>query len=382
MNNLKSFIIFVSLVLLIYGGANTYIYRRISTLSHLSGGWALALKLGLLFCILAYPVSRSLFSVKALGVPLTWIGGFWLAAMTYLLLGFLLTDLVRFSDLMFGWFPNWLTGDQIRTDRIFVAGLGGLIVIVLIVGRLIAMNPSVRTVQLKVDQLPEGKDGYKVVLFSDVHLGSLVGKEFLNRLVDQVNGLNADLILIPGDVFDENPAHVPWATEPLSRFRAKDGVIVSTGNHEFYSDLKACVQMVKDAKLTILRDETVTIPGTAVVVGLDDITASRQFSAKTVPISDIIKDVDPSLPVLVLNHTPGRIAEARLAGVDLIVSGHTHGGQLWPFDYITRMVYGVKRGVTVYDKMNFFLTVGAGIWGPPIRIGASPEVVVMELRRG
>jgi len=341
----------------------------------------MALKITLLFLILAYPAARFAHSFKPLATPLTWVGGFWLAAMVYALFGFAVVDLFRLSDRLFHWFPALITANRVRTGQMFLAGGGGILLLALIVGRLIALSPAVREVELKIDRLPPEREGYRVALLSDAHLGTLVSKKFLDRLTAQVNSLNPDLTLIPGDVFDENLRETPWAVEGLSRFRARDGVIVSTGNHEFYANVKACVDVLQEARLSVLRDEYITIPGTVVVAGLDDITGSRQFGGRPKPIVNVIAGADTTLPLFVMHHTPIRMEEAAAAGADLFVSGHTHGGQLWPFSYVTRMVFKVKSGLTMFGKMNFFLTVGAGTWGPPIRLGATPEVILFRLSR-
>ncbi len=368
------------MALMIYGGANYYIYRRVVGTAHFGGGLGTALKVGLLFCILAYPLSRFSFAIRPVSVPLTWIGGFWLAAMAWAVLALVVIDFVRLSDLLFGWFPNWLTGNRVLAGQRLLVGGIVLMILALTAGRIIAANPVVRNLELSIEQLPKEKDGYRVVLFCDTHLGTLKGLGFLNRVVEMVNSQNADLVLIPGDVFDESPRRIPWAIEPLSRLKAKDAVVVSMGNHEYYAGPAESIKVFREAGLTFLRDQAIEIPGTAVVAGMDDITGSRQYGEKLVPLRSYIEGFDPNLPLIVLHHTPVRREEAREAGADLMVSGHTHGGQQWPFEYITRMVFGVKRGLTKFGEMNFFLTVGVGTWGPPIRLGATPEIIVFTLR--
>lgn len=380
MSNLKSFIFFISMVLLIYGGTNYYVYRRVVTTAHLGGGFGLALKIALLVCILAFPLARFTIALKPVTVPLSWIGGFWLAALAWAVIAFAFIDLVRLTDLMFGWFPNWLTGNPAFSGQRLLAGGAILMILALVTGRIIAANPVVRNVDLMVRQLPAAKNGYRIVLFSDVHLGTLNGLSFFNRIVNKVNSLNADLVLIPGDVFEESPRHLPWAAEALGRIRAKDAVVVSMGNHEYYAGEGESIKAFRDAGLTFLRDKAFEIPGTAVVAGMDDITGSRQYGTKPVPLKSYIESFDQNLPLIVLHHTPVRREEAKEAGADLMVSGHTHGGQQWPFYYITRMVFGVERGLTKFGDLNFFLSVGVGTWGPPIRLGATPEIVVFTLR--
>jgi len=368
------------MVLLIYGGANYYIYRRVVTSANLSGGLALAIKVALLVLILAYPLSRFTFAIRPISIPLTWAGGFWLAAMAWAVLAFAVIDLVRLTDLIFGWFPNWITGNPwFGAQRLLAVGTL-LMILALTAGRIIAANPVIRNFELNMAQLPKDKSGYKVVVFSDTHLGTLKGPGFLDKVVRLVNAQNPDLVLIPGDVYDESPRHLPWSVEGLRKLKAHDAVVVSMGNHEYYSGEGESIKSFREAGLTFLRDKAIEIPGTAVVAGMDDITGSKQYGNKPVPLKSYIEGLDSSLPLFVLHHTPVRREEARDAGADLMVSGHTHGGQQWPFDYITRMVFGVKRGLTKIGDLNFFLTVGVGTWGPPIRLGASPEIVVFTLK--
>ena len=300
--------------------------------------------------------------------------------MCYALIAFAFTDLVRLTDLTFGWFPNCLTGDRVRVGRILLASGTGVIVVLLIVGRMIAAHPVVRNLELTFDRLPGDKDGYRVVLFSDVHLGTIIGEKFLNRLIDQVNDLKPDLILIPGDLVDEPPRYIPWAKEPLKRLKARDGVIVSMGNHEYYHGAGESVKLFTESGFIFLRDQAIEIPGTVVVAGMDDLTGSRQYKEKPFPLNNYTANINKNLPLIILHHTPARIEEVREAGADLMVSGHAHGGQQWPFEYITRMVFKVKSGLTKFGDLNFFLTTGVGTWGPPIRIGATPEIVVFTLK--
>lgn len=368
------------MVLLIYGGTNYYIYRRVVQAAQLSGNWSITLKFALLFVIVAFPVSHMINGIKPL-TPVVWIGAVWLAVMAYAVLIFALIDLVRITDLIFGWFPNWLTGNPVLTGQRLLLGGTAIMAVLMIIGGIIAANPVVKNFNLSIKGLPENSNGYKVVLFSDTHLGVIRNEKFLNKVVDLANRQNADLVLIPGDVFDEPPRRLPWVADVLSRLRAKDGVVVSMGNHEYYSGEGEAIKVFRDAGLIFLRDQAFEIPGVAVVAGMDDVTGSRQYGAKPVPLKSYLEDFDPNLPLFVLHHTPVRRDEAREAGADLMVSGHTHGGQQWPFDYLTRMIFGVKRGLTKFGDMNFFLTIGAGTWGPPIRLGATPEIVVFSLNQ-
>ncbi|MFN3821749.1 MAG: metallophosphoesterase, partial [bacterium] len=132
--------------------------------------------------------------------------------------------------------------------------------------------------------------------------------------------------------------------------------------------------------IRVLRNEAVSVGGIFNLIGLNDLTGSRQFGEHQVPIAELMNKIDPLLPTLLLHHTPWRYQEAQNAGVEVMFSGHTHGGQLWPFGYITQKVYSVKYGLTKMGDLQFILTNGAYTWGPPIRVGAPGEVVVVNMR--
>lgn len=382
MNNHRAFVVFVTVALLIYSSINYYVFRRIVQSASLVGSTDTALRAFLLFCILCYPLSRMPFFGRAVANGLEWVGAFWLAVVVYAVLIIIVIDFARLTDLFTGWLPNSITADPRLSARWALGYSGGLVVVLLIVGRILAVHPVVRTLEIPLARLPEGKDGYRIVEFSDIHLGGLVGIDRLNKIVDKANSLSPDLILLPGDIIDEPPRRLKWAIEPLKRLRARDGVMASMGNHDYYSGPVEAMKMFERAGILLLKDRSVVIPGTAVISGLDDVSSSREFGQKPVPVASFTSGFDPSLPMIVMHHTPMRVKEIADAGADLMISGHTHGGQLWPFDYITRAVYGVRRGLSRIGKMQLFLGVGVGTWGPPIRIGATPEIVVMVLRKG
>ncbi len=366
-------------MLLLYGGINFYIYRRILIGAALTGGWNWALKIVLITLMSSYLLGRNLVSIKWLGTPLIWLGSIWFAIMTYAFILCLLVDIAKGFDLLTGWFPNLISSNLIRAGRITLIMGTILIVCLTILGNIASHNVMVRKVDLVLNKLPAEHKNYKITYFADVHLGSLVGINHLQKIVEKVNSTEPDLILIGGDIIDEPAGRLRWADEPLKQLKAPDGVWAVLGNHEFYDGLDASLVFMQDVGIKVLRNEAKIIPGKLSIAGLDDASATRQFRGVIKPVKQIIKEADPNLPIVLLHHTPLRYREAAKAGVDLMLSAHTHGGQLWPFDYITYLVYGVKRGLCQIDGMNFYLTTGAGTWGPPVRIGASPEIVVFTL---
>ena len=380
MANLKSFIMFVSVALLVYTATNYYIYRRAVQAASAAGWAGVALRVVLLTAILAYPLGRALGGSWGVSKIFIWVGSFWFAAMSYSLLIVLLVDLIRFGDLLTGWLPSWVLGDRIQSGRMVFAVSAVMIGMLLLGGHIRSLYPVIHEVPITLDKLSPERGEYRIALFADTHLGELVGERRMSRIADQVNNLNVNLCLIVGDLVDESPKHLEWAVEPLKKLTAPDGVWAVTGNHEFYAGIEESTALMERAGIKLLRDSVVEIPGELSLIGLDDVTGSRQFQRSVKPISELVGAANRNLPTLLMHHSPLRLQEAERAGVDLMISGHTHRGQIWPFGYIAQAVYGVDTGLTQIGRMKFYLTTGAGTWGPPVRVGARPEIVVLVLK--
>lgn len=382
MNNWRAFILFVSAILLVYGGVNWLIYRRVCGAAGLPGGWGVALKVVLWALILAYPMGRLLQGRTFIASPLIWVGSFWLAAMTYAFLFVILIGLLEWLDTATGWLPYWVVGRPRLTARVLL--LGGVVLIggVLIGGRMSALRTKLSTVEIRLPHWKGKSESARLVAFADTHFGALVGEKRAAALVRLVASLEPDALLIVGDMIDEPVGRVEWLGKYLPSLKTRWGVWAVTGNHEYYSGVEEATRKFEEWGIRVLRNEAAVVGEKFNLVGIDDRTGSRQFGELMVPISRLMERVDPSLPTILLHHTPLRYEEASSCGVDLMLSAHTHGGQLWPLGYITRWVYGVKEGMSRIGDMSFYLTTGTYTWGPPIRVGAPSEVVVIELKGG
>ncbi|WP_222272377.1 metallophosphoesterase [Modestobacter marinus] len=244
--------------------------------------------------------------------------------------------------------------------------------------------PVVQRVPITLQGLSPALDGFRIVTFSDGHLSPTYGGRRFERLVEIVNAQRPDVVAIVGDLVDGEVDELRSDVAPLADLVSEQGVFFVTGNHEYYVDTRAWLRHLPTLGVEILRNERMPLRrGTATfdLAGIDDRTAA----ASGVPghganLDAALDGRDDATPVVLLAHQPVQVEQAAAAGVDLQLSGHTHGGQLWPFDYVMTLDQPIIDGLTQFGDTQLYVTRGAGYWGPPMRIGARPEVTVVELR--
>jgi hypothetical protein len=244
--------------------------------------------------------------------------------------------------------------------------------------------PVVRRVPVTLARLDPALDGLRIVTFSDGHLSATYGGRRFERLVEMVNAQRPDVVAIVGDLVDGEVAELREEVAPLADLVSAQGVFFVTGNHEYFSGADAWVRHLPTLGVDVLRNERVPIGrggATVDLAGIDDRTAaSSGVPGHGADLDAALDGRDDAIPVVLLAHQPVVVEQARSAGVDLQLSGHTHGGQLWPFDYAIRLDQPSVEGLTRHGDTQLYVTSGAGYWGPPMRIGARPEITVVELR--
>jgi predicted MPP superfamily phosphohydrolase len=244
--------------------------------------------------------------------------------------------------------------------------------------------PVVRRVPITLAGLDPALDGFRIVTFSDGHLSATYGGRRFERVVELVNAQRPDVVAIVGDLVDGEVAELREDVAPLADLVSEQGVFFVTGNHEYFVDAEAWVRHLRTLGVDVLRNERVAIRrGTSSfdLAGIDDRTAARSgVPGHGADLDAALDGRDDATPVVLLAHQPVMVEQARAAGVDLQLSGHTHGGQLWPFDYVIRLDQPSVEGLSRFGDTQLYVTAGAGYWGPPMRIGARPEVTVVELR--
>jgi uncharacterized protein len=244
--------------------------------------------------------------------------------------------------------------------------------------------PVVRRVPVTLANLDPALDGLRIVTFSDGHLSATYGGRRFERLVELVNEQRPDVVAIVGDLVDGDVSELREEAAPLADLVSEEGVFFVTGNHEYFVDTNAWLRHLPTLGVDVLRNERVAIRrGSAAfdLAGIDDRTAaSSGLVGHGADLDAALDGRDDGVPVVLMAHQPVLVEQAAAAGVDLQLSGHTHGGQLWPFDYAIRLDQPSVEGLSRHGDTQLYVTSGAGYWGPPMRVGARPEVTVVELR--
>ncbi|SBT53156.1 hypothetical protein GA0070621_4689 [Micromonospora narathiwatensis] len=243
--------------------------------------------------------------------------------------------------------------------------------------------PQLDRVRIPLAKLPRGMDGLRIATVSDIHLGPLRGRSHTERIVAMINRLDADLVAVVGDLVDGSVAELGEAAEPLRGLRSRYGSFFVTGNHEYYSGVEEWVREVDRLGLRVLQNERQEIHargGVLDLAGVNDVSATGTGLAAPADYAAALGDRDPSRPVVLLAHQPVAVHEAAKFGVDLQLSGHTHGGQMAPFNLLVGLQQPVVSGLGEVDGTKVYVTNGAGFWGPPVRVGAPPQVTLVELR--
>ncbi|MEV8506686.1 metallophosphoesterase [Actinoplanes sp. NPDC051475] len=238
-------------------------------------------------------------------------------------------------------------------------------------------GPRLDRVQLPLAKLPPAMDGTRLAVVSDIHLGPLTGVAHTQRIVDLINSVDADIVCVVGDLVDGSVAELGKSAAPLAGIKSRRGAYFVTGNHEYYSGFQEWVVEVERLGVRPLRNERLEIDGLD-LAGVNDLGGADVGDAPD--FERALGDRDPARPVVLMAHQPVAAREAAPYGVDLQVSGHTHGGQMVPFNLLVRLQQPVVSGFGEVDGVPVYVTNGAGFWGPPVRVGAPPQVSVIDLR--
>ncbi|MEV6650455.1 metallophosphoesterase [Streptomyces sp. NPDC051219] len=237
-------------------------------------------------------------------------------------------------------------------------------------------GPRVKRVTVPLAKLPRGAHGFRIAVVSDIHLGPVLGRAHTQRIVDTINSTQPDLVAVVGDLVDGSVADLGSAAEPLARLRSRHGTYFVTGNHEYFSGAQAWIDHVRELGMRPLENARTELPGFD-LAGVNDIAGESEGDGP-----DFVRalgDRDRGRAAVLLAHQPVVIHDAVKYGVDLQLSGHTHGGQMWPGNLIADQANPTLAGLERYGDTQLYVSRGAGAWGPPVRVGAPSDITVVQL---
>ncbi|MDJ1138288.1 metallophosphoesterase [Streptomyces iconiensis] len=253
-----------------------------------------------------------------------------------------------------------------------VAGLGTTAA-----GAVSVLNgPTLKTVTVPLAKLGRRAHGYRIAVVSDIHLGPILGRGHTQRIVDTINGAQPDLVAIVGDLVDGSVADLGPAAEPLRQLRARDGSFFVTGNHEYFGDAREWIDHLRELDVHPLENARRELPGFD-LAGVNDVQGEDQGEGPD--FKKALGDRDTSRASVLMAHQPVQIHEAVDHHVGLQLSGHTHGGQLWPGPLLAELANPTVAGLERYGDTQLYVTRGAGAWGPPVRVGAESDVTIVKL---
>ena len=332
-----------------------------------------------------------------------WPGYLWFGLVVYLFLTLLVLEPLRLA--LRGWvkrkstvatvsagpalpgLPDKPSAPPSLNRRVFLArasavAAGAASVGLVGVGAATALGPpDLLQLPVRLRRLDPAFRGFRIAVVSDIHLGPLAGRAHTERIVETINEAAPDLVAIVGDLVDATVEELGAAAEPLRDLASPEGTFFVTGNHEYFvEDTSSWLAELERLGVHPLRNENTAIRrgGAAFdLVGVNDIAGEQRGDPPD--FGRALTGIDASRPTILLAHQPVQVSEAAARGVDLQLSGHTHGGQMWPFHYIVRLAQPSLAGLSTVNDTQLYVTRGAGFWGPPVRIGAQPDVTVLSL---
>lgn len=294
---------------------------------------------------------------------LQWISGFWMAILGY---SFIVLPVANMIHLLF------------KKKKLFWVGIGVMFfyVFIFIYGSYLAWVPVVRTYNIELNKKSEMK-AIKIFMASDLHLGQMVGRDHLDKLVALVEEEKPDIILLPGDIINDKiqPYLKKKMGESLGKLDAPLGVYAVLGNHDYYgNDMKVILAEMDKLGIQVLMDNFIMINDFYLVGRKEHTDKTRK------ELSTYLKGLDKSKPIIMMDHQPKDLKEAEVNGADLLLSGHTHKGQLAPANLLTHLIYENDYGYLKKGELHSLVSSGFGLWGPPLRIGSQAEVMVINVK--
>ncbi len=368
------FTVFLTIVLTIWLAEHLYVGSRLLSLPVFSSGWTRRGVVAVMVVgFFAYFVGRA---ASAKGwYNAAWIfeygGGLWMGTVFLLLAGFVVVDLATLGGFVL---KPWIPGLRIAAVVLALAGalagwIGGLVV------------PRVVRLEVPVPGLAETADGLRILQVSDLHLGAMAGRRRIDQIRSLIGETRPEIVVMTGDLVDGDVAAVRRLVPELRQIRAPRGVFAVLGNHEYYGrgGPEASREVFGEAGFELLENRNVEAAPGVFLAGVPDDRGAGQTGHPRADLSATLDGVPEGAVIILLQHSPGDEEMADELGVDLMLNGHTHGGQIWPFNFLVAGPYPHYAGVRQVGRMVQVVSRGAGLWGPPMRLFAPADVVLVTL---
>lgn len=359
-----AFVTFFVVFLSIYGGMNYFVYTQLADYFKLTGGIRLLIQLIFWFSASSYVFARFLKKFKYTFI-ISYLGSIWMGLLSISLFVLIIKEALLYilSDY----------NHEINTIAIVLIPILTIISIAIVL-----KGPKLKTVEIKYNKTI--KEDISIVHLSDIHLGLLTSMGWVEALVKRVNSLKPDLILITGDMVDDEYDKVKKFAPLFKSFDSKLGTYAVSGNHEVYAGFPGFKKFCDEASIEIIDNKRVELDNVT-LVGVDD-SSNRRAVAPKVELSDLLTDSDPTKLRIFLSHQPVKFREAVDKGIDLQLSGHTHRGQIPPLNFIVALIYKYSYGIYKYKNSYIYTTSGTGTWGPPMRLFSTSELVKIRVSQG
>jgi predicted MPP superfamily phosphohydrolase len=382
----KGFAIMIAIFVIFFGLVNGYMGLRswqwVQAFAPDWSSWAFWIPFGLLGYSFLIGRFTANYLPRRLVNWLTVIGAYWLAILQYTIPLLMIMDIGRILNWQFGLIPE-ATLHNVQTIQMAGGVVFLLVLCILFYGVWRARNAVVIRYEVMIPKNGGKHSELHVVLVSDTHVGTINGNLRIQHMVKMVNELEPDLILLAGDLIDDDfhPFISQRMADQLKALKSRLGTYSVLGNHEYIAGhLDEYRDELEHAGIRLLIDEAVQIDDSFYVIGRDDLSGKAYHGRPRKPLNEMLQGLDSDKPFILMDHQPYRLDEAQQSGIDLQVSGHTHRGQMYPYHYITRKTYEVDWGYLIKETTHIIVSSGFGTWGPPIRVGNRPEVVSVKVR--
>ncbi len=304
----------------------------------------------------------------------------WLGVMAFIAFHLILVEL---GQVLYAWMARPTAMEQLQVNRLLAGASAVSVALFTAIGLYQGLGPTpIKKISIPISNLPDPLSGLRIVQLTDIHIGPTAGPAFIKELVEKTNALEPDIVAITGDLVDGRVSELGEQVSGLKNLKAKHGVYFVTGNHEYYSGVDEWIRFLPGLGIEVLMNDRVSIDyngSTIDLAGVPDLTGHRIGPPHKPDLEQTLEGRNPNHPLILLAHQPRQWTSAAKQGVSLQLSGHTHGGQFFPFNLAVKAVEPYFRGLYRKGESALYISRGNGYWGPPLRFGVPRELTLIEL---